>query len=68
MGKHEGVKHTVDQDLAWKILDNEGLDYSIMHYFGQDLQSDNPHLNDIWSQAYDLLHEIRDILNDATRD
>lgn len=49
------------QDLATKI-DSEGLDYSILNYFGPNLPTDNRELLKAWKQAYKALQIIKDIL------
>lgn len=41
-------------------VDNEGLDYAILHYYGKDISDkvDDKELVELWAQAYDVLEKI----------
>ena len=48
-------------------LEQEGLEYAILGYFGRELDSNHPKLNELWAQAYDTLTEIVSILDNVDR-
>ena len=51
-------------DFADKVLENEGLGYAVLHYFGRDISEDvdDYALAAVWQQAYDALHFIEQTL------
>ena len=57
----------VDSELAWKIMENEGLDYSILDYFSEiEVKTwGDPELVALWLDVKPKLERIRDILQEA---
>lgn len=53
-----------------EIVDNEGLDYAILHYFGKDIADkiDDKEMVELWTKAYDILFQIDSRIEDALND
>lgn len=53
-------------EFAYKV-DAEGLSYSIIDYFNRDISKEvaDTELVELWAQAYDILVQIQDKLDDA---
>jgi hypothetical protein len=45
--------------FLWRVED-EGLEYALLHYFGRDItdEVDDEELLALWEQAYDKLEEL----------
>ena len=48
-------------EIAYRA-ENEGLDYAIQSYFGENLNSTDDELNLMWQHAYTLLGKIEEKL------
>lgn len=54
-------------DFAWRVMEGEGLDYSLTSYFGPDISTELPEETEfveLWRKASGLLTEIESILYD----
>jgi len=49
------------EELAYRI-DNEGIGYAIMNYYGK-VKSTDEHAETLWNDAYDSLKKLTNILN-----
>lgn len=50
-----------------EIVDNEGLDYSIMEYLNSNSISDE-YLSELWKTAQEVLVDIQEILDEHLQD
>lgn len=54
------------RDFAEKV-DNEGMDYAILHYFGEDISDEvnDKELIKLWKEAYKILVKIEEKIETA---
>lgn len=57
-----------DIEFAWKVMENEGLDYALLFYFGRDPGDalDDPEILKLWQTAYDALLPLSERLQEIT--
>jgi hypothetical protein len=55
------------EEIADKV-DQEDLGYSILHYYGRKVDSENQHFNYLWKEAYDALTAVEEMLPKSGED
>jgi hypothetical protein len=49
------------EELAYKV-DNEGLGYAVLDYFGRQVDVDDDTVKQAWAEAYDALDRLRQLI------